>query len=150
VIGTTGHTSESETDLKAASQHIPILFSPNFSLGVAVTLEAAKLIGHQLQGLCQVEIVEVHPQTKKDRPSGTAIALAKAAGSPEAPIHSIRAGDIVGEHTVYFILGGERIELKHHAQSREAFARGALLAAKFLKSKPPGLYNIKDMLNEPR
>lgn len=150
VIGTTGHAPESKADLLAASQHIPILFSPNFSLGVAVSLEAAKLIGQHLQGLCQIEIVEAHHQTKKDRPSGTALALAKAAGCENAPIHSIRAGDIVGEHTIYFVMGGERIELKHHAQSRDAFARGALLAAKFLKTKPPGFYTIKDMLHEPR
>ncbi len=148
VVGTTGHSPENMQILQEISKQIPILFSPNFSLGIAVTLEAAKQIAQQLKGLCQIEIIEAHHQAKKDKPSGTALKLAQAVSDKEIPIHSIRAGDIIGDHTVVFVLAGERIELKHQAQSREAFASGALLAAKFLKTKPPGLYSVKDLFNE--
>jgi len=145
VVGTTGHSPENHQLLQEMSQQIPIIFSPNFSLGVAVTLEAAKLISQQLKGLCQIEIIEAHHQTKKDKPSGTALKLAEVVSDKEIAIHSIRAGDIIGDHMVVFVLDGERIELKHQAHSRKAFARGALLAAKFLKTKPPGLYSVKDL-----
>jgi 4-hydroxy-tetrahydrodipicolinate reductase len=117
---------------------------------MAITLEAAKLIAGKLKGLCQIEIIEAHHQMKKDKPSGGALKLAKEISDKEIPIHSIRAGDIIGDHTVVFVLAGERIELKHQAQSREVFARGALLAAKFLKTKPPGLYSVKDLFDETR
>ncbi len=150
VVGTTGHSAENMRILQEMSKQIPILFSPNFSLGMAVTLEAAKLIAGKLKGLCQIEIIEAHHHTKKDKPSGGALKLAKEISDKEIPIHSIRAGDIIGDHTVVFVLAGERIELKHQAQSREIFARGALLAAKFLKTKPPGLYSVKDLFDETR
>jgi len=147
VVGTTGHSAENIRLLQEMSKQIPILFSPNFSLGMAVTLEAAELIARQLKGLCQIEIVEAHHQTKKDQPSGAALKLAKAVSDKEIPIHSIRAGDIVGDHMVVFVLAGERIELKHQAQSREVFACGALLAAKFIRNRPPGLYSVKDLFS---
>jgi 4-hydroxy-tetrahydrodipicolinate reductase len=153
VVGTTGHSPENMQLLQEMSKQIPILFSPNFSLGMAVTLEAAKLIAQHLKGLCQIEIIEAHHQTKKDKPSGAALKLAQTIGAvsdKEIPIHSIRAGDIIGDHTVVFVLAGERIELKHQAQSREVFARGALLAAKFIKKQPPGLYSVKDLFHETR
>ncbi len=149
VVGTTGHPPEANLLLKQAAQKIPVLFSPNYSLGLAVCLEAAHTISSLLGEACDISIVEAHHHTKKDLPSGTALALAKASGHPEAPIHAIRAGDIIGDHTVHFILKGERIELRHTVQSRDAFARGALLGAKFLKLKSPGLYSIKDILYEP-
>jgi 4-hydroxy-tetrahydrodipicolinate reductase len=145
VVGTTGHSLENMRLLQEMSKQIPILFSPNFSLGIAVTLEAAGLIARQLKGLCQIEIIEAHHQTKKDKPSGTALKLAKAVSDKEIPIHSIRAGGIVGDHMVVFVMAGERIELKHQAESREVFARGALLAAKFIRNQPPGLYSVKDL-----
>ncbi len=145
VVGTTGHSAENIELVQKISKQIPVLFSPNFSLGMAACLEAAELMARHLKGLCQIEIVEAHHQTKKDQPSGASIALAKAVKT-DAPIHSIRAGDIIGDHTVYFVMAGERIELKHQAQSREVFARGALYAAKFLKTKPAGLYSVKDLL----
>lgn len=147
VVGTTGHSAENIRLLQEMSKQIPILFSPNFSLGMAVTLEAAALIARQLKGLCQIEIIEAHHQTKKDQPSGAALKLAKAMSDKEILIHSIRAGDIVGDHTVVFVLAGERIELKHQAQSRDVFARGALLAAKFIRNRPPGLYSVKDLFS---
>lgn len=144
IVGTTGHTSEQHRALQEMSRHIPILASPNFSIGLAACLEAAELIADRLKGTAHVEVLEAHHITKKDQPSGTALALGKASGAKN--IHSIRAGDIIGDHTVLFVLNGERIELKHQVQSREAFARGALQAAKFLKTKPPGLYTMKDLL----
>jgi 4-hydroxy-tetrahydrodipicolinate reductase len=150
VVGTTGHSPENMEMLQEMSKQIPILFSPNFSLGMAVCIEAARQIAEHLKGLCQIEIVEAHHQTKKDKPSGTSLKLAQAMGENEIPIHSIRAGDIICDHTVFFVLEGERIELKHQAHSREVFARGALLAAKFLKKQPPGLYSIKDLFHAAR
>lgn len=146
VVGTTGHLPEAILLLELAAQQIPVLFSPNYSLGFAVCLEAAHTISTLLGETCDVAIVEAHHTTKKDQPSGTALALAKATKRPEAPIHAIRAGDIIGDHMVHFILKGERIELRHTVQSRDAFARGALLGAKFLHFKAPGLYSIKDIL----
>lgn len=144
VIGTTGYSTENEEQLREASKTIPILYSPNFSLGMAATIEAAKLLADRLQGAATIEIVEAHHIHKKDQPSGSALAIKNATGASH--IHSIRAGDIIGDHTVLFILGGERIELRHQVFSREAFARGAIAAARFLKTKPPGLYTIKDLL----
>jgi 4-hydroxy-tetrahydrodipicolinate reductase len=146
VVGTTDHSPENVQLIQEISKQIPILFSPNFSLGMAACLEAAEQLSRHLKGLCQVEIVEAHHQTKKDQPSGGAFALSKAVNQENVPIHSIRAGDIIGDHTVYFIMAGERIELKHQTQTREVFARGALYAAKFLKSQPAGLYSVKDLL----
>ncbi len=145
VIGTTGHTPENVQSILEMSQQIPILFSPNFSLGMAICLETARQISEKLKGLCQIEILEAHHQTKKDKPSGAALALAKIVDQGEIPIHSIRAGDIIGDHSVFFVMAGERIELKHQVQSREVFARGALYAAKFLKTQPAGLYSVKDL-----
>ena len=144
VIGTTGHSSENEELLKAKAIHIPILFSPNFSLGLAVCIEAAQLMASRLKEKAHIEIIEAHHSSKKDQPSGSALALSRATDAKK--IHAIRAGDIVGDHTVLFVMKGERIELKHQVQSREAFAKGALAAARFLKNKKPGLYTIKDLL----
>lgn len=145
VIGTTGQSSEDVQAIHEIAQQIPILFSPNFSLGMAVCLETARQMSEKLKGLCQIEIIEAHHRTKKDQPSGAALALAKIVDQGEIPIHSIRAGDIIGDHTVFFVMAGERIELKHQVQSREVFARGALYAAKFLKTQPAGLYSVKDL-----
>lgn len=145
VIGTTGQSSENIQYIHEMSQQIPILFSPNFSLGMAICLETARQVSEKLKGLCQIEILEAHHRTKKDKPSGAALALAKIVDQEEVPIHSIRSGDIIGDHTIFFVMAGERIELKHQVQSREVFARGALYAAKFLKTQPAGLYSVKDL-----
>lgn len=147
VIGTTAHSPENRAAIAAASKEIPILFSPNFSLGMAVCLEAVELIAKRLGSLCSIDIVEAHHVHKKDKPSGTALALQQAARKPDSPIHSIRAGDIIGDHTVIFTCAGERIELKHQVDSRDAFAEGALKAASFLIGKNPGLYSIKDLFS---
>ncbi len=146
VIGTTGHPSTNLRAMQEAAKIVPLLYSPNFSLGMSVCLDLVSRIAQKLKDLATIEIIEAHHAQKKDKPSGTALSLAKAVGK-EVPIHSIRAGDIVGDHTVIFALGGERIEIKHQAHNRDAFALGALRAAKFLLDKPAGLYTLKDIFS---
>jgi 4-hydroxy-tetrahydrodipicolinate reductase len=141
VIGTTGHFPASQYLLEAASKNIPVLYSPNFSLGMALCLQAAKKLRQSLE--CTVEILETHHTQKKDLPSGTALQLAEALGNP--PIQSVRTGEVIGEHTVIFTCQGEQIEIKHTALSRDLFAQGALSCAKFLIKQPPGLYSVKDL-----
>jgi 4-hydroxy-tetrahydrodipicolinate reductase len=160
VLGTTGHSLETTRAIEEAANVIPILFSPNFSLGLALCLEAAARLGKRVFGSYTIDILETHHTSKKDRPSGTALALAHAIGNgktvmendsthprkkDEIVIHSIRSGDVVGEHTLIFESEHERIELKHTAHSRDAFAHGALIGAKFLAKQPPGLYSLKDV-----
>lgn len=158
VIGTTGLKEEALQSMQIAAKQIPILYSPNFSLGMALCLETAKKLGAALFGHCHIDIVEAHHIHKKDSPSGTALALAKAIGQGEIltnpqsnrtqdqiVIHSIRTGNAIGEHKIIFELGLERIELTHQAHSRDAFAKGALIAASFLANQKPGLYSISDL-----
>jgi 4-hydroxy-tetrahydrodipicolinate reductase len=161
VIGTTGLDEDSWSAMRSASDSIPIFYSPNFSLGMALCFEAVKKFARSLLEECYIDIVETHHVTKKDSPSGTAYALARATGkekivfqSPSFPrthdelvIHSIRSGKAVGEHTIIFEWGDERIELTHRAQSRDPFARGALIAAEWVFRQPPGLYSMKDLLS---
>ncbi len=146
VLGTTGHTPQQKEAIDAASKEIPILYSPNFSFGIALCLDAASRMASALPPSYTVKILETHHVHKKDSPSGTALALAKATGR-DAPIHAQRTGEVIGEHTIVFESEEERIELKHTAHSRDAFAQGALLAAKFLLQKPPGLYTLQDLFS---
>ena len=147
VIGTTGHTPENKELIKQASLSTPILFSPNFSLGMTACLEAVSLLALQLKSFCTTTITETHHIHKKDTPSGTALALAEAIDPTNPPpIQSIRKEEIMGEHTISFSSQGETITLKHEVHSREAFARGALKAAQFLIHQKPGLYSMKDIL----
>jgi 4-hydroxy-tetrahydrodipicolinate reductase len=151
VIGTTGHPTEAVKAIEEAAKIIPILFSPNFSFGIALCLEAAARFGRSLFGKCTIDILETHHIYKKDLPSGTALAFASTIGGDKAAeiiIHSIRSGEVVGEHTIIFECGHERIELKHTAHSRDAFAHGALIGAKFLAKQGPGLYSLKDLFKE--
>lgn len=143
VIGTTGLPPEMKSAMEEAAKTIPILYSPNFSFGVALCLDAAAKISGALSG-CEIEIHETHHVHKKDSPSGTALAFAQAVGGTPK-IQANRLGEVVGEHTVIFECGHERIELKHTAHSRDTFAQGALLAAKFLVKQRPGLYSLKDL-----
>lgn len=151
VIGTTGHTPQEVREIEAAAQKIPILFSPNFSLGIALCLQAVAHFSRSVGENTVVNLIETHHVHKKDAPSGTALMLASAV-ERETPhkvtIQSIRQGNVVGEHTVIFEWGHERIELKHTAHSRDAFAQGALLGAQFLVDKPPGLYSLQDMSHQ--
>ena len=149
VIGTTGHSQQQRKTIEETAHSAPIVLASNFSVGVNVlfwlTQKAAELLGSDFNP----EIVETHHKMKKDAPSGTAKTLAellKAVRKSEIPIQSIREGNVVGEHSVIFTGPAERLELIHHAASRDIFASGALRAAKWIINKPPGLYSMQDVL----
>jgi 4-hydroxy-tetrahydrodipicolinate reductase len=149
VIGTTGHSQQQRKTIDETAHSVPVVLASNFSVGVNVLLwltqKAAELLGSGFNP----EIVETHHKMKKDAPSGTAKTLAeslRAARNSEIPIHSIREGDVVGEHTVTFKGPGESLELTHRAANRGIFAGGALRAAKWIVQKPPGLYSMQDVL----
>jgi len=169
VVGTTGLGAEGEKRLDAAAARVACLLAPNMSLGVNVLLGLVRQAAAALGDAYDVEIIEAHHNRKKDAPSGTALALGGAAAAglrrkldevavhgrhgmvgertqSEIGFHAVRAGDIVGEHTVLFGGQGERVELRHVAASRDTFARGALRAARFLAGKPPGRYTMADVL----
>ena len=148
VSGTTGLSDAQREAVAAAGARIPVLWAANFSLGVAVLADLVARAARVLPGW-DCDIVEAHHVHKKDAPSGTALALGHAAGEGGAhPRYaSIRAGDIVGEHTVQFASAGERIELVHRATSRDIFAHGALHAAARLARRPPGVYQLRDLLD---
>ncbi|MCZ6871069.1 MAG: 4-hydroxy-tetrahydrodipicolinate reductase [Gammaproteobacteria bacterium] len=173
VLGTTGLSSAAQRRIVLAAHEIPIVQAPNFSIGVNLCFElldtAARILGDDVD----VEISEVHHRHKVDAPSGTAIAMgevvARALGRDLAQsaiygregvtgererstigFHSIRAGDIVGEHTVMFAAEGERVEITHRAGSRMTFARGAIRAAEWITSQPPGLYGMREVLGVTR
>jgi 4-hydroxy-tetrahydrodipicolinate reductase len=169
VIGTTGFTEEDKDKIAEAAKRIPIVMAANFAIGVNATFKLAETAARILGDAYDVEIVEAHHRHKVDAPSGTALELgrivAKALGRDlgktasygrkgdigerkpkEIGFHSIRGGDIVGEHTVIFAGAGERIEVTVRSQSRATYAAGALRAAKFLKGKNPGLYGMADVL----
>lgn len=145
VIGTTGLSPEQQNLVNQASQNIPIVYSANFSLGVAACLQAVELLSQKLHSLFDISIQETHHVHKKDSPSGTALAFAKAAGT-NPPIKSIREGEVIGHHEITFSNPKEKIVLSHEALSRDTFAQGAVFAAKALVLKPAGLYSIKDLL----
>lgn len=169
VVGTTGLSEEDLARLRDCAKKIPIVFAPNFSVGINLLFklvsEAASVLG--LDYNC--EIIEAHHNQKQDSPSGTAVRLAERAAEalgleyrndtvhgreglvgerPQRQIgmHSVRGGDIAGDHTVAFIGQGERIELVHRAHNRDNFARGALIAARFAVNASPGLYDMQDVL----
>ncbi len=150
VIGTTGLSDGEKDKVAKASKNIPIVFSPNMSIGVNLLFkivgEAAKALGPEYQ----VSIVEAHHAQKKDAPSGTAKELASIVkekkGHAEVPIESIREDEIVGEHTITFENDLDLIEITHSAKTRDIFAKGALTAAKFVTAKTNGLFSMKDVL----
>ena len=169
VIGTTGFKQEELAEIKTAGEKIPILLSPNMSLGVNLLFHLAEETAKNLPDY-EVEIVETHHNQKADAPSGTALRLAEIItttrkqnldeaavygrhGRPgprkssEIGIHAIRTGDVVGEHTIIFGTTGERLELTHKAGSRQAFARGALKAALFVSQQKAGFYTMSALLN---
>ena len=172
VTGTTGQSEVNTEAMREASARIPLLFSPNMSVGVTLLARALPAIVDSLGGECEIELVEKHHRAKKDTPSGTALKLVKAIitasrggkkyqikygrdrgvferKSDDIFVHSVRAGDIVGEHTVFLALKGERIEIKHVAESRDCFAYGTLAAVKFLLGKKAGWYTMEDVVNLP-
>jgi 4-hydroxy-tetrahydrodipicolinate reductase len=152
VIGTTGLSETHIRTLQDAAASIPIVFSPNMSVGVNVLFEIARAAAQRLGAAFDVEVIESHHRGKTDSPSGTALRLAEvlAAARGQAkgsiPVHAVRAGEIVGDHTVILAGPSERLELTHRAQSREVFARGALRAAQFVHRRAPGLYDMSHVL----
>jgi len=148
VSGTTGLSEAQRGELASAASVIPVLWASNFSLGVAVLNELVERAAVALKGW-DVDVVEAHHAQKKDAPSGTALTLGEAAAAAGAHVSyaSLRAGDIIGEHTVQFSGPGERIELVHRAGSRDIFARGALHAASRIAGKPPAAYRVRDLLD---
>ena len=154
VIGTTGLAEAELLSLRNAAKIIPIVFSPNMSVGVNVLFEIAQLACQRLGTSYEVEIVEAHHKHKKDAPSGTAkrlaevVAAARQQPASGVPVHAIRAGDIVGDHTVILAGPSERLELTHRAHNREVFAQGALRAAQFVVKQKPGLYDMSHVLKK--
>ncbi len=147
VSGTTGLAPTQHEALEVAATRIPVLWSANFSLGIAMLGELVERAAAALPGW-DCDIVEAHHTRKLDAPSGTALALGALAEQGGARPHyaSLRAGDIVGEHLVQFTGLGERIELIHRATNRDIFARGALYAAVQLADRPAGNYRLRDLL----
>lgn len=169
VIGTTGHSDVQVAAIRHGAGQIPIVFAPNYSVGVNtlfwLTRKAAEILGPSFD----LEVVEMHHRLKKDSPSGTAKRLAEILAevrelqynehvkhgrhgivgertSTEIGMHAVRGGDVVGDHTVMFAASGERVELTHKASSRETFARGAIRAAVWAHGRAPGLYDMQDVL----
>ena len=164
VVGTTGFKREQIAQMREAIEgNVAAVISPNFSLGVNVFWKLIALAAQTLKGY-DIEVIEAHHNLKKDAPSGTALAaleiLKKTLGDVEVVsgrqgihlrgkeigVHAIRAGDIVGDHTVLFAGPGERLEIKHQAHSRMAFASGAIKAARWVTSAKPGIYSMSDVL----
>ena len=149
VLGTTGLTDAQVNKVSEVSRVVPIVYSPNMSIGVNVLFSVLPEIAKKLGPDYSVEIVEAHHKAKKDAPSGTAKKLTeiiKNVTKKDLTIHSIRLGDIFGDHTVIFCGNSERIEIKHQAHSRDLFAVGALKAVKWIIGKPAGLYSMQDVL----
>ena len=151
VIGTTGQSGTQKEMVRAAAQTIAVVFAANFSLGVNALFALTRRAAALLEDRFDLEIVEMHHRTKKDAPSGTAkrlLEILHEESGPDRPVaaQSIRAGDIVGEHTVLFAGPGERLELTHRAGSRETFAVGALRAARWIIDQPAGLYTMENVL----
>ena len=169
VIGTTGHSLEDRSRITSFSSRIPMVFASNYSTGVNalfwLTRKAVEILGADFD----LEVVEMHHRRKQDAPSGTARTLAEILAqarrqsldkvarhgrvgivgkrtAEEIGIHSLRGGDVVGDHTVIFAGMGERVELAHKASSRETFANGALRAAVWVTDQAPGLYDMQDVL----
>ncbi len=169
VVGTTGLSPQQVSALKRSARAIPCVYAPNMSVGLNVLSGLVKAAAAALGPDYDVEVIEAHHRFKKDAPSGTALKLARDAAdglqrdldevavygrhghtgertASEIGLHAIRAGDIVGEHTVLFGALGEHVELRHSAHTRDTFARGALRAARFAAGKKPGMYSMEDVL----
>ena len=172
LVGTTGFGAEVEAVLDAAARDIPLLVAANTSIGVAVLTELVRSAARRLPSSFDIDVLDFHHRLKRDAPSGTALALGAAAAAARASsgaaktapatdratsragsrpagqveFASVRAGDLVGEHTVLFCGTGEQLSLTHRASDRAVFARGALQAALWLESQPPGRYSMSDFL----
>jgi 4-hydroxy-tetrahydrodipicolinate reductase len=166
VVGTTGFSEDQKEEMaQAIGRRVAAVISPNFSVGVNLFWKLIEVAARSLVGY-DIEVIEAHHRNKMDAPSGTAAeavrVLAKATGRDEVVygregqglrgdeigVHAIRAGDIVGDHTVLFAGPGERLEIKHQAHSRQAFASGAVRAARWVASVPSGVYAMADVLGQ--
>ncbi len=169
-VGTTGLGPEFEPLLRELSKRVPVIKTANTSIGIAVMTALAVQASSMLDEKYDVEIVEIHHRAKKDAPSGTAISLGAAIANARGQsfekvselsrqgnqalrkdraigIQAVRGGDVTGEHTIYFIGDGERLELTHRVTNRRVFAQGALKGASWLVKKPPGLYQMADIFS---
>jgi 4-hydroxy-tetrahydrodipicolinate reductase len=165
VIGTTGHSAEQRAEIARCALSVAVVLSSNFSIGVNALFWLTRKAGEMLGPDFDLEIVEMHHRLKKDAPSGTALTLSEILQAQrelaptygrhgqvgerkanEIGIHSVRGGDVVGDHTVIFAGAGERVELTHRATSRQTFAAGALRAARWVVGRAPGLYSMEDVL----
>jgi 4-hydroxy-tetrahydrodipicolinate reductase len=169
VVGTTGLSAQDRARLKSASSRIPIVFAPNMAVGVNALFKLAETAAEVLGDAYDVEIIEAHHRHKVDAPSGTALRLGEIVAAAlgrnlegsaahgrhgntgerdrkTIGFHAVRGGDIVGEHTVIFAGEGERVELVVRSTSRVTYALGALRACRFLNGRPPGLYDMQDVL----
>ncbi|MCB9771965.1 MAG: 4-hydroxy-tetrahydrodipicolinate reductase [Candidatus Omnitrophica bacterium] len=150
VIGTTGLTDAQKKEIKKASSKIAIVFSSNMSIGVNVFFKVAEMISAKTPNSYEVDMVEAHHIHKKDAPSGTAKTIAEvieaASKKKVKNIESIREGEIIGDHKVIFESPEDTILIFHHAKNRDIFVKGSLVAAKFLKGKTKGLFNMQDVL----
>lgn len=171
VIATTGHSEAEREAILPYAQQIPIMWSGNYAIGVNVFFYAVRKAAERLGDLFDLEVIESHHAKKKDSPGGTAMRLVEiltkaydwnpqetdvthgrygiigARPPRQIGMHAIRAGDIIGEHTVLFAGSGERIEITQRSQTRDTFAQGSLMAARWLLDKPNGLYRMEDVLN---
>lgn len=153
VIGTTGFNDDHLRAIKEASKDIPILFSPNMSVGVNLIFDLVAKATKALGDGYDIRMEEVHHVHKKDKPSGTGRLLAKMITDirkdiSDIPIDSIREGEVIGDHKIVFESNEDTIEIVHKAKTRDIFAMGAIQGAKFLAGKPKGLYSMKDVLGE--
>jgi 4-hydroxy-tetrahydrodipicolinate reductase len=169
VIGTTGLGAAERAIIERAAKKVPVVFTPNYSVGVNVMLALVASAARTLGPTYDLEIVEAHHRAKRDAPSGTALRLAEALAAAtdrdlgataryerhgdvgprtaaEIGLQTIRGGDVIGDHTVMFLGDGDRIEITHRASSRDTFAHGAVRAALWLRGKPPGLYDMRAVL----
>ena len=169
VIGTTGLSAADKAEIAAAAKTIPVVLAPNMSVGVNVMLKLVAEAARMLGAAYDIELVETHHRLKRDAPSGTALRLAEAVAEAsgrdlaataryerhgdigprsdaEIGIQTLRGGDVFGDHTVFFLGQGDRIEITHRASSRDTFARGAVRAALWLSGKPAGLFDMRDVL----
>jgi 4-hydroxy-tetrahydrodipicolinate reductase len=169
VVGTTGFSAAEGAQLEDFGRQLPLVFAPNFSVGVNLALQLIATAARVLDQGYDIEVIEAHHRHKVDAPSGTALrmgeVIAEALGRslPDCAVYgrqgltgerdpstigfaTVRGGDIVGDHTVLFAGIGERIEITHKASHRSTFARGALRAALFLEGRPPGRYDMRDVL----
>lgn len=149
VVGSTGFSADQLKAVRAAAKAVPVFLSPNMSPAVNLTFAVAKLIAAKLGPGFDIHISETHHKMKKDAPSGTALKYLshiKEVYPGPVPVTSVRAGDIIGEHSVLFAGPHERVELIHRAHSRDVFAQGAVKAALWLAGQKPGLYDYFDLL----